>query len=38
MTRTLYETDFVEWTARTAELLREGRLHKADPEHLAPWR
>jgi hypothetical protein len=34
-TKTLYDTDFVEWTARTAELLREGRLHDADLEHLA---
>jgi len=35
MTKALYDTDFVEWTARTAELLREGRPHDADLEHLA---
>ena len=34
-TKTLYDTDFVEWTAHTAELLREGRLDGLDLEHLA---
>ena len=34
-TKTLYDTDFVEWTARTAELLREGRFDEVDLEHLA---
>jgi len=34
-TKTLYETDFVEWTAQTAELLRAGRLDEADLEHAA---
>jgi hypothetical protein len=34
-TKTLYDTDFVEWTAHTAELLREGRLDAVDLEHLA---
>ena len=34
-TKTLYATDFVEWTARTAELLREGRFDEIDLEHLA---
>ena len=32
---TLYDTDFVEWTARTAELLRAGRMGEVDVEHLA---
>ncbi len=35
ITRTLYETDFVEWTAQTAELLRAGRLDNVDLEHAA---
>jgi Domain of unknown function DUF29 len=35
ITKTLYETDFVEWTAQTAELLRAGRLEQADLEHAA---
>lgn len=35
ITKTLYDTDFVEWTARTAELLRAGRLDEADLEHVA---
>ena len=33
--KTLYETDFVEWAQRTAELLRSGRLGEADLEHAA---
>ena len=33
-TKTLYDVDFVEWTARTAELLREGRFDDVDLEHL----
>jgi len=33
--KTLYDTDFVEWTARTAELIREGRLGEVDLENLA---
>ncbi len=32
-TKTLYDTDFVEWTARTAELARSGRLSELDLEH-----
>jgi len=34
-TRTLYDRDFAEWTARTAELLRERRLDELDLENLA---
>jgi len=34
-TKTLYDTDFVEWTARTAELQREGRFEDIDLENLA---
>jgi hypothetical protein len=34
-TKTLYDTDFVEWTALTAELVRTGRLDEVDLEHLA---
>lgn len=34
-TKALYDTDFVEWSARTAELLRAGRLTEVDLEHLA---
>lgn len=33
--KTLYDTDFVEWTARTVEMLQEGRLNEADLEHVA---
>ena len=33
--KSLYDTDFVEWTARTAELLRAGRAGDVDLEHLA---
>jgi hypothetical protein len=35
VTKTLYETDFVEWTARTAALLRAGCFNEADIEHAA---
>lgn len=31
----LYEEDFVMWTARNAELLRSGRLGEADIQHIA---
>jgi hypothetical protein len=31
----LYDLDFFEWTARNAELLREGRFAEADIEHIA---
>ena len=31
----LYDRDFLEWTARNAELLRAGRLKEADLEHIA---
>ena len=31
----LYEEDFVRWTARNAELLRSGRLEEADVQHIA---
>ena len=34
-TKTLYDIDFVEWTAHMAEMLREGRLDDVDREHLA---
>ena len=34
-TKTLYDTDFVEWTARTAQLVREGRFEEVDVENLA---
>jgi hypothetical protein len=34
-TRTLYDKDYAEWTVRTAELLREGRLDELDLENLA---
>jgi hypothetical protein len=33
--RTLFDSDYVEWTARMAELLREGHLEDVDLEHLA---
>ena len=33
--KTLYDTDFVEWTAHTADLLRSGRLSEVDLEHVA---
>jgi len=35
MTKTLYDTDFVEWTARTAELVRKRRFEEVDLENLA---
>jgi hypothetical protein len=35
LTKPLYETDFVEWTERTAALLRAGRFDEADIEHAA---
>jgi hypothetical protein len=31
----LYAQDFFEWTARNAELLRQGRVEEADLEHVA---
>lgn len=31
----LYETDFLLWTERTAELLRAGKLDEVDIEHVA---
>jgi hypothetical protein len=34
-TKTLYDTDFVEWTARTAELLRARRFDELDVEQVA---
>jgi hypothetical protein len=34
-TAALYDLDFFEWTARNAELLRQGCIHEADLEHLA---
>ena len=34
LTKTLYETDFVEWAERTAELLRQRRFEDVDLEHL----
>src|ERR1700730_3338372 len=34
-TKSLYDTDFVEWTAQTAELIREGRFDAVDAEILA---
>ena len=33
-TKTLYETDFVEWAQETAKLLRVGRFDAVDMEHL----
>src|SRR5215468_6367608 len=35
MTPSLYDADFVVWTAHMAELLRAGRLDELDIEHLA---
>ncbi len=32
---TLYDVDFFDWTQRTAQLIREGRLHEIDAEHVA---
>jgi hypothetical protein len=34
VTKTLYETDFVEWADHTAELLRQGKFDEVDWEHL----
>jgi len=34
ITKTLYDTDFVEWTAHTAELLRQGKFDEVDLEHV----
>jgi hypothetical protein len=31
----LYDVDFVEWAARNVQLLRSGRLHEIDAEHVA---
>lgn len=33
--KSLYDIDFVEWTERTAALLREGRFDEIDIEHAA---
>ncbi len=33
--KTLYDADFVEWTGRTAELLRARKLDEVDLEHVA---
>ena len=33
--KTLYESDFAEWSDRTAELLRAGRFHEVDIENVA---
>ena len=30
--KNLYDTDLVEWTAHTADLLRSGRIDEIDPE------
>ena len=35
ITKTLYDTDFAEWTAHTAELLRQGRFNEVDRAHVA---
>jgi hypothetical protein len=35
ITKALYDTDFVEWTAHNAELLRQGRFDEVDLEHVA---
>lgn len=34
-TAELYDSDFFEWTQRSAELIRHGRLSEADLEHIA---
>ncbi len=31
----LYDVDFFNWTQRTAQLIRQGRLHEIDAEHVA---
>jgi hypothetical protein len=33
--KALYDTDFVEWTAQNAALLRQGRFDEVDLEHVA---
>jgi Domain of unknown function DUF29 len=33
--KTLYGTDFAEWSAQTAELLRQGRFDEIDIENVA---
>lgn len=35
ISKALYDTDFVEWTAHNAELLRHGRFEEVDLEHVA---
>jgi hypothetical protein len=35
LTKTLYDTDFVEWAQHTAETIRCGRLDEVDLEHVA---
>jgi hypothetical protein len=35
MADVLYETDFAEWSARTAALIRSGRFHEVDAESVA---
>ena len=34
-TKTLYDTDFVEWTAHVAGMLLQGRIDEVDLEHIA---
>ena len=34
-TKTLYDTDFVEWADQTAALVRAGRFNEVDVENLA---
>jgi len=34
-TKSLYDTDFAEWSDRTAELLRSGRFDEVDMENVA---
>jgi len=34
-TQDLYDLDFFEWTAHNAQLLRAGRFHEADIQHIA---
>lgn len=33
--KSLYDTDYYEWTVRNAELLRSGRIEQADIENIA---
>ena len=35
MSATVYDKDFVQWTAETARLLRERRFDQIDVEHIA---